>query len=394
MLTREIFRWFKMKIMTITGTTPDTSRIDETSFTVPDTAEATSTLRLRQKVKRDKLTSLYRHLNMMGNPDLIDLDRFRLRTDLKKEAAIFEFYNNDRWVPLTKQTGEFFAPKTLRDRFGTPPLLERSLKGASKLKSKLPTDLQMESIPLKELSSLVEEIHVKTRKSSQNNNLDMREFLGIDKALQSIQGELLNNTSKLTESDRRVKKDAKKLEEVENDPTYTNEQRQLYRDRLDGSNTEKQVRLEILSQNRKDLQTQVARIKQTIEKVLDKDTSLAGRICTLFREQGITIFSILTALSMTITGVFGGGGGGRGAGGSLPEDEGTLKKWLDRLANGLKRLAGKTVEALPAIVGSAVGAILSFFGKAVGFVAKHTWALIVFIARLVGWWLMQKVKKS
>ena len=393
MLTREIFRWFKMKIMTITGTTPDTSRIDETSFTVPDTAEATSTLRLRQKVKRDKLTSLYRHLSMMGNPDLIDLDRFRLRTDLKKGAAIFEFYNNDRWVPLTKQTGEFFAPKTLRDRFGTPPLLERSLKGASKLKSKLPTDLQMESIPLKELSSLVVEIHVKTRKSSQNNNLDMREFLGIDKALQSIQGELLNNTSKLTEIDRRVKKDAKKLEEVENDPTYTNEQRQLYRDRLDGSNTEKQVRLEILSQNRKDLQTQVARIKQTIEKVLDKDTSLAGRICTLFREQGITIFSILTALSMTITGVFG-GGGGRGAGGSLPEDEGTLKKWLDRLANGLKRLAGKTVEALPAIVGSAVGAILSFFGKAVGFVAKHTWALIVFIARLVGWWLMQKVKKS
>ena len=272
-------------------------------------------------------------------------------------------------------------------------MLERSLKGASKLKSKLPTDLQMESIPLKELSSLVEEIHLKTRKSSQNNNLDMREFLGIDKALQSIQGELLNNTSKLTEIDRRVKKDAKKLEEVENDPTYTNEQRQLYRDRLDGSNTEKQVRLEILSQNRKDLQTQVARVKQTIEKVLDKDTSLAGRICTLFRGQGITIFSILTALSMAITGVFG-GGGGRGAGGSLPEDEGTLKKWLDRLANGLKRLAGKTVEALPAIVGSAVGAILSFFGKAVGFVAKHTWALIVFIARLVGWWLMQKVKKS
>ena len=29
------------------------------------------------------------------------------------------------------------------------------------------------------------------------------------------------------------------LEEVENDPTYTDEQRQLYRDRLDDSNTEK-----------------------------------------------------------------------------------------------------------------------------------------------------------
>ena len=77
----------------------------------------------------------------------------------------------------------------------------------------------------------------------------MREFLGINKALQSVQGELLNNTSKLTEIDKRIKRDAKKLEEVENDPTYTDEQRQLYRDRLDNLNTENQARLEILSQN-------------------------------------------------------------------------------------------------------------------------------------------------
>ena len=57
----------------------------------------------------------------------------------------------------------------------------------------------------------------------------MREFLGIYKALQSIQGELLNNTSKLTEINKRTKRDTKKLEEVQNDPTYTDEQRQLYR---------------------------------------------------------------------------------------------------------------------------------------------------------------------
>ena len=131
-------------------------------------------------------------------------------------------------------------------------------------------------------------------------------------------------------------------------------------------NTEKRARLEILLQNRKDLLTQVARIKQTPEKVLDQNTSLAERIPTLFREQGITIFSILTALSMTvstivlsITGVF---RGGRGTGGSIPRDEEVLKKWLDRLADALKRLVGKAIEALPAIVRSVVGAILSFLG--------------------------------
>ena len=67
---------------------------------------------------------------------------------------------------------------------------------------------------------------------------------------------------------------------------------------------------------------------------------------------------------------------------------------VDRLADALKRLAGKAVEALPAIVGSVVGAILSFLGKAVGFVAENTWVLIVFTAGLIAWWLMQKVKKD
>ena len=100
-----------------------------------------------------------------------------------------------------------------------PPILGKSLRAASKLKSELPTDLQMESIPLEDLSSLVEDIHVKTRQASQNTDLDMQEFLGIDKALQSIQGELLNNTSKLMEINKSIGRHTKKLQEVEDDPT-------------------------------------------------------------------------------------------------------------------------------------------------------------------------------
>ena len=54
--------------------TPNTIRVDETSFTEPATTEVTSTLRLTQKVKQDKLVALYRHLNVTGNLDLISLD--------------------------------------------------------------------------------------------------------------------------------------------------------------------------------------------------------------------------------------------------------------------------------------------------------------------------------
>ena len=162
----------------------------------------------------------------------------------------------------------------------TPPALARSFKAATKLRRELPTDIEMASIPLMELLPLVEDIHVKSRKASQNTDLDMLEFLGIDKALQSMH-ELLNKASKLTEINKRIKRDTKKLEGVENDPIFSDEQRQLYRVRLDELSTEKQARFEILSQNRKNLQTQVARIKETLEKVLDKNTSLTERICTI-----------------------------------------------------------------------------------------------------------------
>ena len=53
--------------------------------------ETTSTLPLGQKLERDKVVSLYKHLNVMGNPDSTDLDKFRLTKDPKKEVTIFEF---------------------------------------------------------------------------------------------------------------------------------------------------------------------------------------------------------------------------------------------------------------------------------------------------------------
>ena len=45
-------------------------------------------------------------------------------------------------------------------------------------------------------------------------------------------------------------------------------------------------------------------------------------------------------------------------------------------------------------MGSAVCAILSFLGKTIAFVGKHTRVLMFFVAGLVGWRLMEKVKKS
>ena len=79
----------------------------------------------------------------------------------------------------------------------TLPALERFFKAAATLRHELPTDIEMESIPLADFSFLAEDIHVKTWKASQNTDLDMWEFLGINKALQRLQGER-SNKRKLT----------------------------------------------------------------------------------------------------------------------------------------------------------------------------------------------------
>ena len=107
---------------------------------------------------------------------------------------------------LRKKFGRLNAMKSVLSLDQTPSALERSFKAATKLRHELPTDIETESIPLMELSPFVEDIHVKTQEASQNTDLDVRESLGIDKALQSIQGEALKNTSRLTEINKRIKK--------------------------------------------------------------------------------------------------------------------------------------------------------------------------------------------
>ena len=75
------------------------------------------------------------------------------------------------------------------------------------------------------------------------------------------------------------------------------------------------------------LKNQITSFKETITKVLDSNTSLAEKIRTLFREQGITITFILKAIGMAI-GVLveallpGGGGAETSGGAEPPKDEG------------------------------------------------------------------------
>ena len=157
-------------------------------------------------------------------------------------------------------------------------------------------------------------------------------------------------------------------------------------------NEELKVRQESIDFLKGRLKNQIRSFKETIAKVLDKDTSLGEKIRTLFREQGITIASILTAIGMAI-GVLvesllpDGAATASGGGEPPPKDEKGLKEWvrskLKTLASLLGKLGMKAAEALPGIIGGIISWILNRAKDVVGWVSQNLCALVVGIGLLI-----------
>ena len=59
---------------------------------LPDASDATSRLRLRQKLKRDKIVSLYSYLDVTGDPGLANLEGFVIKK-FQKQAILNCFFS-------------------------------------------------------------------------------------------------------------------------------------------------------------------------------------------------------------------------------------------------------------------------------------------------------------
>ena len=136
------------------------------------------------------------------------------------------------------------------------------------------------------------------------------------------------------------------------------------------------VRQESINLLKGRLKSQITSLKETISKVLDKDTSLGEKIRTLFREQGITIASILMAIGMAIRvlveALLPGGGAAASGGEPPPKDEAGLKEWIRNKLKALASLLGR------------LGIWILNRGKdVVGWVSQNLWALVVGIGGLI-----------
>ena len=110
--------------------------------------------------------------------------------------------------------------------------------------------------------------------------------------MQTYRGELVNNLGKLTEIDKNIASEETRLKGLAED----NADRPAIERNLRDMRSERDARLEDTAATSSSLRSQISRIKETIDRILNGDTTLAQKIKTLFREQGLTILAFLQPL--------------------------------------------------------------------------------------------------
>ena len=137
--------------------------------------------------------------------------------------------------------------------------------------------------------------------STQTGGLTLRELEGLDKELRMISSSLRSAIAKPIAKQVDIDKENRKLEEMTNDQTYSDEQREEVRARLQRFQDQQKAINDQIRILKGQYSNQIYQIRESIMKFLDRETGTLGeRIITLFKEQGITIVSILTALGMTL----------------------------------------------------------------------------------------------
>ena len=241
--------------------------------------------------------------------------------------------------------------------------------------------------------------------STQTDGLTLRELEGFDKELKTISGSLRFAITKSIAKQVDIDRENRKLEEMANDETYSDEQREEVRARLQRFQDEQKAINDQIRILKGRYSNQIYQIRESIMKFLDKETGTLGeRTRTLFKEQGITIVSILTALGMTLGILIEALLGGPSTT-STPTSQSTttsdkkggarewIKNKLKALSQLLGKLADKALASLPGIIGSIISWILNRAKEIVGWLSQNLWALITGIGVLIYTCFMTKTNR-
>ena len=269
----------------------------------------------RTKLMKDYVKDLYKKIseNISETPEEFHYDYFKLENG--------ELYYRGNRKPLTTK-GVLKSVGMLADILGKGGLrnlgfdiprgkvIARQAVMLNKAAEELPSEFDItraDDIELQEIAekasgiiSQIKDIQTDTEELFEH---PLHELLSLDKQLRSIRGSLKVEVAEKVELEEHITEERRKLEEFrEHHGVYDDPMKEDITKQIDALNDELATRQESIGLLKGRLKNQIMSFKETIPKVLDKDTSLGEKIQTLFREQGITIASILTAIGMA-TGV-------------------------------------------------------------------------------------------
>ena len=235
---------------------------------------------------------------------------------------------------------------------------------------------------------------IRLEASTQTGGLTLRELEGLDKELRTISGSLRSAIAKSIVKQVDIDRENRKLEEMANDETYSDEQREEVRARLQRFQDEQKAISDQIRILKGRYSNQIYQIRESIMKFLDKETGTLGeRIRTLFKKQGITIISILTAVGMVIGVLVEALLGSSNVSTPTPQStttndkKGGAREWiknkLKALSSLLGKLAAKAGATLPGIIGSIVAWLLNRAKEVVGWLSNNLWALITGVGVLI-----------
>ena len=163
--------------------------------------------------------------------------------------------------------------------------------------------IEMIEITSKDIDTTIKDVEQETsfiKLDDKDKLLALRELEGLDKQLRTITRSLKVAIAKRIDLKVRIEHEERKLSEVQ-DPTYSDDQRDIIEGRIKRLKDELNERNEEIDILKGEASKQINQIRGSITKFLDKETGTLGeRIRTLFKEQDITIVSILTAIGMAI----------------------------------------------------------------------------------------------
>ena len=222
--------------------------------------------------------------------------------------------------------------------------------------------------------------------STQTGGLTLRELEGLDKELRTISSSLRSAITKSIAKQVHIDKENRKLEEIANGETYSDEPREEVQARLQRLQDEQEAINDQIHILKGQYSNQIYQRRESIMKFLDKETGTLGeRIRTLFKEQGITMISILTALGMTLGVLIEALLGGPST--STPTSGGTS-------GGDKRRLADKALASLPGIIGSIISWSLNRAKEVIGWLSQNLWALITGVGVLIYTYFMTKTRRG